>query len=147
MAEAVFVDANAFIALIISRDRYHQQARQYWQGLSPKPLRLTTGLVISEAYTLVRRWSGYAVARGFLEQVRRAQAEGFLGMVWPSTDWEDEIAHLLDAYPDQTITYVDAASLVACRRNPAIRQVFSFDHHLGLTGLTLVPGPVRRKRG
>lgn len=142
----LFVDTGAFVALAINEDQYNDAAKRFWNTPKEKPRRVTTSLVVSEAYSLIRSRRGFRIAIGFLEALQQAELSGTLVRLWPQSDWDAEVTRLLSSYSDQVLSYVDAASLVACRRVPAIEAVFSFDHHLGLTGLPVVPGPVRQRR-
>lgn len=146
MPEPLFIDTSALIALTIRDDVHSNQAIQFWSEFAEKPIRVTTNLVVSEAYTLIRRWTKYGVAIQFLDALRDSQMAGTLRQLWPTADWQDEIRRVITTYSDQDLSYVDAVSLVACRRTPMISTVFSFNRRLGLTGLTVVPGPTRQTR-
>ena len=65
-------------------------------------------------------------------------SEPELAYSWPDAEWGTQVNLLLGHF-DQDLSHTDAVSLVACQLQPTITQVFAFDHHLGLTGLTLMP--------
>jgi predicted nucleic acid-binding protein len=146
MRDLVFVDTSAFIAQAIEADQYHDDARLFWSSLTEKPDLLTTNLVISETFTLIRRWAGYAKAVAFLSYVQDTASGGRMTVIWPTEDAAEAVIRLVAQYPDQELSYCDVLSLVICKRHPNVRSVFTFDHHLGLTGLAVVPGLVRDRK-
>jgi len=55
-AEAVFVDSGAWIALALSRDRLHAQAREQWDLLHSMGAKLHTSIpVVIETFTFFDR--------------------------------------------------------------------------------------------
>ncbi len=142
MNEVIFIDTSAFLAQSIEADHYHQDARRFWSSFSNKPRLLTTSFVVGETFTLMRRWAGYQKAIRFLSYLQEMEPSGQVAVVWPGQDAASAAISLLAQFPDQDLSYVDAVSLVVCMRHPQVREAFSFDHHLGLTGLMVVPGLV-----
>ena len=128
-AEA-YVDTSAFIAFLDRSDSYHTLYRR----LFAKPPRLvTSGLVVAEGH-------GWFLRR--YDFNRSLQFLNFLGEL-PGLVIEpfgpEAIAparRLLGKFSDQTLTLADAHGLVVMSQR-RIRQCWSTDRHLGLTGVPL----------
>jgi len=70
----IFVDASAWVALAITRDKYHQSAREvYPRLLRDYAVLVTTNLVIGEADILIRRLGSHSAAMSFLESIRQSR--------------------------------------------------------------------------
>src|ERR1700751_4245936 len=70
--EAVFVDSGAWIALALSRDALHAQAREQWDLLRAAGARLHTSVpVVIETFTFLDRNANRHVAMAWKEWVMR----------------------------------------------------------------------------
>lgn len=134
-AEAVYVDTGAWIALALTKDPYHDRAREAWLGLTQSGARLhTSASVVIETFTFLDRQATRDVAvawRQSLGTIRRLR-------IWSVTPRD-----LADAwvYFDRTdlhkLSAVDAVSFVIMRR-AKIRFAFAFDHHFATTGFRMI---------
>jgi predicted nucleic acid-binding protein len=126
-----YVDTSAFVSFVDKSDTYHPLFR----GLFAEPPRLvTTPLVIAEGYA----W--------FLRRYDRSRALQFLAMIEDMTPLEiiavapDHLSgatQLLRKFSDQNLTITDALGLHIMHLQK-IKQCWSTDFHLGLTGVSLV---------
>jgi predicted nucleic acid-binding protein len=128
-AEA-YVDTSAFIAFLDRSDSYHALYRRLF---AQPPRLVTSGLVIAEAHGWFLRRYDFNRALQFLN---------FLGEL-PALVIEpfglDAIAparRLLAKFSDQPLTLADAHGLAVMSQR-RIRNCWSTDRHLGLTGVTL----------
>jgi len=128
-AEA-YVDTSAFIAFLDRSDSYHAPYRRLF---SEPPRLVTSGLVIAEGHGWFLRRYDFNRALQFLN---------FLGEL-PSLAIEpfgpeaiDPARRLLAKFSDQPLTLADAHGLVVMSQR-RIRDCWSTDRHLGLTGATL----------
>ncbi len=126
-----YVDTSALIALVDRSDTYHPLFRQLF---ATPPKLATTSLVIAEGHA----W--------FLRRYDRFRAMQFMAMIEdmsPLTIFPVgpvEIAGataIVRKYKDQDLTLADASGLHHMTKLK-IRQCWSTDFHLGLTGATLV---------
>ena len=133
--EAVFVDSGAWIALALSRDPLHVQAREQWDLLQGAGARLHTSIpVVVETFTFLDRNAGRDVALMWKEFVHRPGTVTILPcelrdlkLAWGYFRRAD--LHRLSA--------VDATSFVVMKRM-RIRLAYAFDHHFAAAGFRLV---------
>ena len=136
MAREVFVDAGAWIAVINQRDEYHAEAVAFHERLlrEKRPL-VTTNLVIAEAYAIIRRYSGYHPAIGFLDSIRQSSR---LTRIYSDAVLEVEAEKTLRRYTDQDFSLADAVSFVVMQQR-GITEAFAFDDHFATAGFVVVP--------
>jgi predicted nucleic acid-binding protein len=133
--EAVFVDSGAWIALALSRDPLHTNAREQWDLLHGAGARLHTSVpVIIETFTFLDRNANRDVA-----------------LMWKETVYQPGIAKILPCElrdleqswdyfrrPDlHKVSAVDATSFAIMKR-ARIRLAYTFDHHFAMVGFRLV---------
>ncbi len=128
---SAYVDTSAFIAFVDRSDTYHALFARLFSN--PPPL-LTTPLVIAEGHA----W--------FLRRYDRSRALRFLAMIEDMEPLEvaelrhtDQMAatELLRKFSDQDLTLADALGLHIMQAWK-IKQCWSTDFHLGMTGVNLV---------
>lgn len=134
-AEAVYVDSGAWIALALTRDPYHERAREAWTDLGHAGARLHTSVpVVLETFTFLDRQATREVAiawRKSLDSVRRLR-------IWPATPRDLREAWAFFERSDlHKLSAVDAVSFVVMRR-AHIRSAFAFDQHFATIGFRLV---------
>jgi len=133
--ETVFVDSGAWIALALTQDPDHEQARDLWRTLMGLGTRLRTSIpVVLETFTFLDRNTERDVAlawRASLKGLERFQilecTLADLGGSWAYFVRRD--LHKLSA--------VDATSFTIMKRKQ-IRTAFAFDHHFAVAGFRLV---------
>jgi len=134
-AEAVYVDTGAWIALALTRDPYHERARDGWRSLAHEGARLHTSVaVVLETFTFLDRHAARDVALAWREALGRVPKLRILpvsardvGEAWAFFERRD--LHKLSA--------VDAVSFVLMR-HARIRTAFAFDHHFATVGFRLI---------
>jgi predicted nucleic acid-binding protein len=129
-AEA-YVDTSALIAFVDRSDTYHPLFRRLF---SQAPPLVTTPLVIAEGHG----W--------FLKRFDRVRALQFLSLIEdlaPLTvvavgpDEQSGATRILRQFSDQDLTLADAVGLLLMKQR-SIKQCWSTDFHLRLTGVPLV---------
>ncbi len=133
--ETVFVDSGAWIALALSRDPLHAQAREQWDSLHGAGAKLHTSVpVVIETFTFLERnvnrdvaltWKGSIYAPGTVKILPCELCD--LEQSWEYFRRAD--LHKLSA--------VDATSFVIMKRARILRA-FAFDHHFAVAGYRLV---------
>lgn len=129
----VFLDSGIFIAFLNRRDRHHARAVSLFNG--PEVRWSTSALVRSETYSWFLHKYGEEAARSFrlfLDDL------GDLQVFDTTPSHHDEVCKLLERLRGAKLTYVDASSLVFMADHD-IRQAWATDHHLGLTGIEILP--------
>ena len=133
--EAVFVDSGAWIALALSRDPLHAQARELWDLLHGTGAKLHTSVpVVIETFTFLDRNANRDVALTWKDAIYKAGTVKILPC---------ELRDLQQSWdyfrrPDlHKLSAVDATSFAIMNR-ARIRLAYSFDHHFAAVGFRLV---------
>jgi predicted nucleic acid-binding protein len=133
--EMVFVDSGAWIALALTQDPNHEQARDLWEKLMGLGARLCASIpVVLETFTFLDRNTERDVALAW-----RAGIDGldrFQVLECTLVDLRASWAYF--ARRDlHRLSAVDATSFTIMRRKK-IRTAFAFDHHFAVAGFRLV---------
>jgi len=133
--EAVFVDSGAWIALALSRDRLHMQAREHWDLLRQAGAKLHTSIpVILETFTFLDRNANREVALMWRETIYRPGVVKILNC--DLRDLEQSWGYF--RRPDlHKLSAVDATSFAIMRR-ARIHLAYSFDYHFAVAGFRMV---------
>jgi predicted nucleic acid-binding protein len=133
--EAVFVDSGAWIALALSRDPLHRQAREQWDLLHEAAARLHTSVpVVIETFTFLDRNATRDVALTWKESIRRPGLVEILPCELRDLDQSWQYFRRPDLHK---LSAVDATSFVIMKR-ARIRLAYAFDHHFATAGFRLV---------
>lgn len=132
-ATKVFLDSGIFIAFLNRRDRHHSQAVSLFSG--PKVRWFTSSLVRSEAYSWFLHKYGEEAARSFRLFLSNLQD---LEVFDTTPEHHDDVCKVLDRLRGAKLTYVDASSLALMSQHK-IKRAWATDHHLGLTGVEVLP--------
>lgn len=139
---SLFIDTGAFLALVDPKDAFFQDASAFYRRLSPAVQQFTSWAVISESYTWLRYHLDVDKALEWLRRLEDAENSGILHVIYPDRDLDVRTRRLAYHFRDQSLSYTDAFTLAALQSRPDIEAVFAFDHHMGLAGLPVLPGPV-----
>jgi predicted nucleic acid-binding protein len=133
--EAVFVDSGAWIALALSRDPLHGQAREQWDLLHGVGAKLLTSVpVVIETFTFLDRNASRDVALAWKEAIYKPDTVKILPC---------ELRDLSQAWTYflrsdlRKLSAVDATSFAIMKR-AQIRVACTFDHHFAAVGFRLV---------
>ncbi|HLY89681.1 MAG TPA: PIN domain-containing protein [Acetobacteraceae bacterium] len=133
--EAVFVDSAAWIALALSRDPLHEQAREHWELLQGVGAALHTSIpVIIETFTFLDRNANRDVALAWKEAIYKPRAVKVLACELRDLQQSWEYFRRRDLHK---LSAVDASSFAIMRR-ARIRLAYTFDHHFAVVGFRLV---------
>ena len=134
-SEAVFVDSGAWIALALSRDALHAQAREQWDLLRAAGARLHTSVpVVIETFTFLDRNANRDVALAWKEWVTRPGVLEILPCELRDLQRSWEYFRRSDLHK---LSAVDATSFVIMKR-ARIRLAYTFDHHFAVVGFRMV---------
>src|SRR5438477_4438559 len=129
--EAAFVDSGAWIALALSRDPLHPQAREQWDLLQHSGARLHTSVpVVIATFTFLDRNANRDVALAWKESIYKLGAVKILPCELRDLEQSWEYFQRADLHK---LSAVDATSFVIMRRS-RIRLAYTFDHHFAVVG-------------
>jgi len=133
--EAVFVDSGAWIALALSRDPLHGQAREQWDLLQGAGAALHTSIpVVIETFTFLDRNANRDVALAWKEAVHKPRMVRILACELRDLEHSWEYFRRQDLHK---LSAVDASSFAIMRRM-RIRLAYTFDHHFAVLGFRMV---------
>ena len=133
--EAVFVDSGAWIALALSRDSLHAQAREQWHLLQGAGAKLHTSVpVVIETFTFLDRNANRDVALTWKESISKPGIVKILPCELRDLEQSWDYFRRTDLYK---LSAVDATSFVLMKR-ARIRLAYAFDHHFAVVGFRLV---------
>jgi predicted nucleic acid-binding protein len=137
VADEIFVDSGAWIAISDHRDKFHETASAFYRDLlHERRFLVTTNLVIAEAYIIIRRAGGLGPALRFLRSLRAGPR---LQKVYSDSNLEEQAETILAKYDDQDFSYVDAVSF-ALMKEQGMEEAFAFDDHFIMAGYQILPG-------
>ncbi len=133
--EAVFVDSGAWIALALSRDPLHVQAREQWNLLQGAGAKLHTSVpVVIETFTFLDRSANRDVALTWKESIHKPGTVRILPCELSDLASSWEYFRRADLHK---LSAVDATSFTIMKR-ARIRIAYTFDHHFSVVGFRLV---------
>jgi uncharacterized protein len=133
--ETVFVDSGAWIALALSRDPLHGQAREQWDRLRGAGAALHTSIpVVIETFTFLDRNANRDVALAWKEAIHKPRIVKILPCELRDLEHSWEYFRRQDLHK---LSAVDASSFAIMRRM-RIRLAYTFDHHFAVVGFRLV---------
>lgn len=116
-----FADTSFWVALILRRDRRHDDAAHLW-AKRDEPV-LVTNHVVGEVWTFLRRRDGHGVARRARTLILGSDA---VDMVHVPGDIEEEAWRWLDRHDEREYSFVDATSF-AIMRERGLMEALAFD--------------------
>jgi len=133
--EAAFVDSGAWIALALTRDPLHEQAREQWENLQEAGAKLHTSIpVVIETFTFLERNANRDVALTWKESIYKPGTVRILPCELRDLQQSWEYFRRTDLHK---LSAVDATSFAIMKR-ARIRLAFTFDHHFSVVGFRLV---------
>jgi predicted nucleic acid-binding protein len=132
--EAAFVDSGAWIALALSQDPLHSQAREQWERLQGAGAKLHTSVpVIIETFTFLDRNTNRDVALAWKDSIYQPLRVRILPC--ELRDLEQSWSYF--QRPDlHKLSAVDATSFAIMKR-ARISLAYAFDHHFAVAGFRL----------
>jgi predicted nucleic acid-binding protein len=133
--EAAFVDSGAWIALALTRDPLHAQAREQWEILQGAGAKLHTSIpVVIETFTFLERNANRDVALTWKGSIYKPGTVRILPCELRDLEQSWEYFRRPDLHK---LSAVDATSFTIMKR-VRIRLAFAFDHHFAVAGFRLV---------
>jgi uncharacterized protein len=133
--EAVFVDSGAWIALALSRDPLHAQAREQWNLLHGAGAKLHTSVpIVIETFTFLDRNANRHVALTWKESIYKPGTVTILPCELRDLRKSGDYFRRADLH---RLSGVDATSFAIMKR-AGIRLAYTFDHHFAVVGFRIV---------
>jgi len=133
--QPVFVDSGAWIALALSRDPLHVQAREQWNLLLGAGARLHTSVpIVIETFTFLDRNANRDVALAWKDSIYEPGTVKILPCELRDLQQSWEYFRRADLHK---LSAVDATSFAIMKR-ARIRLAYAFDHHFAAVGFRLV---------
>jgi uncharacterized protein len=133
--EAAFVDSGAWIALALTRDPLHANARDQWEILLGAGAKLYTSIpIVIETFTFLERNAHRDVALAWKESIYKPGTVKILPCELRDLEQSWEYFRRVDLHK---LSAVDATSFAIMKR-ARIRIAFTFDHHFFTVGFRLV---------
>src|SRR6266702_7402799 len=127
--EAAFVASGAWIALALSRDPLHPQAREQWNVLQVAGARLHTSVpVVIETFTFLDRNANRDVALTWKDLIYKPRTVKILSCELRDLEQSWEYFRRRDLHK---LSAVDATSFAIMKR-ARIRLAYAFDHHFAV---------------
>jgi predicted nucleic acid-binding protein len=132
----IYVDTGPLIARSLTRDQFHESARDAWGRLTHSAERLlTSNLVLAETINYVASRAGprFAAERG-----QRLLESSVLTILRPDAQDEAQAMLLLTKLADQHVSFTDCVSFALMKRH-RLRRAFTFDRHFAAAGFQIWP--------
>lgn len=140
MSRLVYTDSGVFIALVYTRDRWHQRVATYFRALRAAGDRLLTSEpVIAETVTRLRYDAGPRAVSAFGHILAVAEADGSLVVRESDGDLRHAAIGLMEQYADLRLSYADAVGAVISRGRH-VDGVFALDDDFRVLGFAIEPG-------
>lgn len=133
--ESVFIDSGAWIALALTRDPLHANARGQWDILLDAGAKLHTSVpVVIETFTFLERNAHRDVALAWKESIYKPGLVKILPCELRDLEQSWDYFRRVDLHK---LSAVDATSFAIMKR-ARIRVAFTFDHHFSVVGFRAV---------
>jgi len=133
---SIFVDSDAFVALIKKDDSNHKRAEQIFNALQDKKVTFyTSNYVFAESVTVISQRIGKDIALQFIESLK---AKGTLfSTIWVTKEIEEEAIKIFKKQQSKNISLVDCSNIAIIEINK-FDGIFSFDRNYKTNKIHLV---------
>lgn len=133
----IFVDAGAWVALMIPDGRHGGPAREFYREVSrgAHGAMVTTDFVLDEAATLIRVEADVETACRFLRTVLQAPS---VSLVWIAREHFRYALEMLEQQGDRRWSFTDCTSSVVMR-DLGMAEAFTFDRNFEQAGFSRLP--------
>ena len=135
MAEKIFVDTSAWIALFVKNDKYHSKAISLFKNIQKTSSFLyTSDYVVDETVTTIRMKSNHQQSLIALESILDSH---MTSLIYINPDYFMKTTQLYQKYKEHTFSFTDISSFIICQ-HLRIKDVFSFDEDFRIAGFNLL---------
>lgn len=130
-----FADTSFWVALILRRDRHHDEAARLWAQRDRSVM--VTNHVLGEVWTFLRRRDGHDAAKQAHSMLVSSDS---VELVPVDENTEDEAWSWLERHDERSFSFVDATSF-AVMRQEGILEALAFDGAFSAAGFVEVRAP------
>lgn len=132
----IFVDSDAFIALIKKDDTNHRKAKAIFQKVQSLPFNfVTSNYVFSEVVTILSQKIDHKTAVKFIHNMRAEDNMFVIERIKSET--EEEAVQVFIEQTSKNVSFVDCANM-AFIREKRLDGIFSFDDDYKKNGIQLI---------
>lgn len=132
----IFVDSDAFIALIKKDDTNHKKAKAIFQKVQSLPLNfVTSNYVFSEVATILSQKIDHKTAIKFIHNMKTEDSIFVIERIKSET--EEEAVQIFIEQTSKNVSYVDCTNM-AFIREERLDGIFSFDDVYKKNGIKLI---------
>lgn len=140
----IFVDTWGWVALINAHEQEHQAARDVSRHfLNENYQFVTSNLVFSESYTLIRTRLHHQGAVQFRRKMKEAENLGTVLVVYVDRELDEQAWNLFERYGDKDFSFTDCTSFAIMQRR-GIEEAFTQDRHFVQMGFRIFPEKANR---
>jgi predicted nucleic acid-binding protein len=134
--DTLFIDTSAWVAVVNSRDQYHQAAGDFYrQNFNHYAKLITSNLVVAETYIILWLDCGSATALKWWKMIADSIK---IEIIYADAGLTADAFNLLQQYEDQRISLTDAISFKIMEERK-LREAFTFDSHFSTAGFVKLP--------
>ncbi len=134
--KAIFLDTSGIIAVLSAKDKNHNAALRFWNGLLEQSLTMyMTDYVFDEAYTALRNWFDHKLAVSFGDLVLKSKA---VNLIHIDEDLFNAAWVIAQKHSDKSYSFTDCTSFALMERL-GLDSAFTFDRHFAQYGFTAKP--------
>lgn len=136
----IFVDSDAFIALIKQDDSNHNRAKKIFYKLQDtKVTFITSNYVFSEVVTVLSQRVSKSSAVAFIQNM--TSGESVFQIEWVDRKIEEEAIKIFMKQSSKNISFVDCTN-IALIKIKSLDSIFSFDNDYKKNGIQLTEGSI-----
>ncbi len=136
MRNKVFVDADAFVALIREDDNNHEKALSFLDRLEQdSTFFVTSNYVFSEVITVLSLRMGHEAAVAFIDTMKSPTSKYAILRV--DEDLEDKAIEIFKSQSSKNVSFVDCTN-ISIVQDHKIEMILSFDKIYRKNGLQMV---------
>lgn len=135
----IFIDTSAWIELVLSGERYHQEVASHFQKrLKQKGFFFTNDYVLDEAWTRLVTQQGFYSTQALRVKTQEAASCGYLTILWTDEVLFANAWDTFERYSEHRFSFTDAVILTTVRELK-IDEVISLDQGFKKVGCTVRP--------
>ena len=135
MANRIFIDTSAFVALFNESDKYHEQTRKFFKTLEgTRTLLITSDYIVDETVTAIMSRSNHTNACTFLDQLQTFPMA--IIPIFPVYFYPAQ--RLFRRFKDKDFSFTDCTSFTYMQGHE-VSTAITFDKHFSQMGFRVLP--------
>jgi predicted nucleic acid-binding protein len=139
MRRLIFLDTGALMALFNDRDRNHEAAVLFKNGLGSSAKYVMTNYILDELYTLGLKNIGHRATVAMKREIVAVMDQKIIALIWVTPEIADHAWSVFEKYNvDKSWSFTDCVSY-SVMKQIGINEAFTFDHHFSQMGFDRAP--------